>query len=74
LILLVPERGFEPPTYWLRIRHQRKSYVSRTLWLALLAPEIIEAILSGRTDQGMTLEQLERPLPALWEDSGACSD
>ena len=36
-----------------------KSYVSRILRLALLAPDIVEAILAGRTDQGMMLEQLE---------------
>ena len=45
-----------------------KSYVSRILRLALLAPDIIEAILAGRTDQAMMLEQLERPLPASWEE------
>ena len=45
-----------------------KSYVSRILRLALLAPDIVEAILAGRTDQGMILEQLERPLPARWEE------
>jgi hypothetical protein len=45
-----------------------KSYVSRILRLALLAPDIIEAILAGRADQCMTLEQLDRPLPATWED------
>ena len=45
-----------------------KSYVSRILRLALLAPDIVEAILTGRTDQGMILEQLERPLPASWEE------
>jgi hypothetical protein len=44
-----------------------KSYVSRILRLALLAPDIAEAILAGKTDQGMMLEQLERPLPASWE-------
>jgi hypothetical protein len=44
-----------------------RSYVSRILRLALLAPDIVEAILAGRTDQGMMLEQLERPLPASWE-------
>ena len=43
-----------------------KGYVSRILRLALLAPDIIEAILAGRTEQGMLLEQLERPLPASW--------
>jgi hypothetical protein len=45
-----------------------KSYVSRILRLALLAPDIVEAILAGRTDQRMILEKLERPLPASWEE------
>lgn len=45
-----------------------KSYVSRILRLALLAPDIVEAILAGGMDQGMILEQLERPLPASWEE------
>jgi hypothetical protein len=45
-----------------------KSYVSRILRLALLAPDIIEAILAGRADQPLTLEHLERPLPANWEE------
>jgi hypothetical protein len=45
-----------------------KSYVSRIVRLALLSPDIIEAILAGRTIQGMILEQLERPLPASWEE------
>jgi hypothetical protein len=44
-----------------------KSYVSRILRLALLAPDIVDAILAGRTNQGMMLEQLERP-PASWEE------
>jgi hypothetical protein len=52
-----------------------KSYVSRILRLALLAPDIIEVILTGRTDQAMVLENLERPLPASWQEaaSGTCS-
>jgi hypothetical protein len=45
-----------------------KSYVSRILRLALLAPDIIEAILAGRADQSLMLERLERPLPAAWEE------
>ena len=45
-----------------------KSYVSRILRLALLAPDIIEAILSARTDHALLLEQLQRPLPASWEE------
>ena len=45
-----------------------KSYVSRILRLALLAPDLLEAILAGSTEQGMMLEQLERPLPADWAE------
>jgi hypothetical protein len=45
-----------------------KSYVSRILRLALLAPDLVEAILAGRTDQELPLEQLERPLPASWAE------
>ena len=45
-----------------------KSYVSRILRLALLAPDIVEAILAGSTDQVLMLEKLERPLPASWEE------
>jgi hypothetical protein len=44
-----------------------KSYVSRILRLALLAPDIVEAILVGRTNQTLMLEKLERPLPTGWE-------
>jgi len=42
--------------------------VSRILRLALLAPDIIEAILAGRADQSLMLERLERPLPAKWQE------
>ena len=45
-----------------------KSYVSRILRLALLAPDIVDAILAGGTDQGVMLERLERPLPASWKE------
>jgi hypothetical protein len=44
-----------------------KSYVSRILWLALLAPDIVEAILGSWADQRVMLERLERPLPAGWK-------
>jgi hypothetical protein len=43
-----------------------KSYVSRILRLALLAPDIVEGILAGTADQALALERLERPLPASW--------
>ena len=36
--------------------------------MALLAPDIVQAILTGGTDQGIVLEQLERPLPGSWEE------
>jgi hypothetical protein len=45
-----------------------KSYVSRILRLALLAPDIVEAILGGWVDQRLMLEKLERPLPMRWEE------
>jgi hypothetical protein len=44
-----------------------KSYVSRILRLALLAPDIVEAILGGWADQRVVLEKLERPLPSNWQ-------
>jgi hypothetical protein len=44
-----------------------KSYISRILRLALLAPDIVEAILAGRMDQGLMLERLEQSLPANWQ-------
>ena len=43
------------------------SYVGRHLNLALLAPDIVEAILMGREPDGLTLEQLHR-LPKRWEE------
>jgi hypothetical protein len=45
-----------------------KSYVSRILRLALLAPDLVEAILAGTTDQTLMLERLEGPLPERWEE------
>ena len=45
-----------------------KSYVSRILRLALLAPNVVEEILVGRTDRALMLEQLERRLPTSWEE------
>ncbi len=45
-----------------------KSYVSRILRLALLAPDIVEAIVAERADRAVMLEQLERPLAPSWEE------
>jgi hypothetical protein len=44
-----------------------KSYVSRILRLALLAPDLVETIL-GNADPALMLERLERPLPTSWEE------
>jgi hypothetical protein len=45
-----------------------KSYISRILRLALLAPDIVEAILGGWADQRVMLKRMERPLPLKWEE------
>jgi hypothetical protein len=43
-----------------------ESYVGRVLRLTLLAPDIIEAILSGRQPADMQLATLMKPLPVDW--------
>jgi hypothetical protein len=43
------------------------SYVSRILRLTLLAPDIIEAILTGRQSNTLQLDDLLKPLPGLWK-------
>jgi len=43
------------------------SYVGRHLNLALLAPDIVEAIVMGREPDGLSLEKLCR-LPVEWEE------
>jgi hypothetical protein len=42
------------------------SYLSRILRLTLIAPGIIEAILSGRQPSTLQLDDLLKPLPAEW--------
>ncbi|HEV7448376.1 MAG TPA: LacI family transcriptional regulator [Steroidobacteraceae bacterium] len=42
------------------------SYLSRILRLTLIAPEIIEAILTGRQPSTLQLDDLLKPLPATW--------
>jgi hypothetical protein len=42
------------------------SYLSRILRLTLIAPDIIEAILSGRQPSTLQLDDLLKPLPAEW--------
>ena len=43
-----------------------KSYVSRILRLALLAPDIVEGIVAGDRDQAPLLESLRESLPDAW--------
>ena len=45
-----------------------KGYVSRVLRLALLAPNVVEAILEGRVNLTLTLEQLERLPRRRWDE------
>jgi hypothetical protein len=49
-----------------------KSYVSRTLRLMLLAPDIVEAILDGRQPQSLLLDDLEGGFPVEWELQRRC--
>ena len=42
-----------------------KSFVSRISRLTLVAPDIVEAIVTGK-ERGIMLEQLEEPFPADW--------
>jgi hypothetical protein len=43
-------------------------YVARILRLALIAPDIIEAIVDGREAEGMSLERLRQPMPMIWQE------
>ena len=49
-----------------------RSNPSRSLRLALLAPDIVEAILGGWADQRVMLETLERPLPVRVGGAAVC--
>jgi len=46
------------------------SYVARTLNLALLAPDIVEAILYGRAT-GLTLQSMPKTFPVDWAEQRA---
>ena len=48
--------------------------MSRILRLALLAPDMVEAILAGRTDQDMMLERPERLAPGARKSNANNSD
>ena len=48
-----------------------QSHVARTIRLALLAPDIIEAILNGQEPDGLPLWGLRRDVPVVWEERRA---
>ena len=45
-----------------------RSYVGRIMRLALLAPDIVEAIVRGEEPSGLSLERLTKRLPVVWEE------
>jgi hypothetical protein len=47
------------------------SYLSRILRLTLLAPDIIEAIMTGRQPSALQLDDLLKPLPSAWTEQSA---
>jgi hypothetical protein len=47
------------------------SYLSRTIRLSLLAPDIVEAILNGTQPATLQLADLETPFPIDWEQQRA---
>ena len=45
-----------------------RSYVGRIMRLALLAPDIVEAIVRGDEPSGLSLERLVKGMPMVWEE------
>ncbi len=45
-----------------------RSYVGRTLRLTALAPDIVEAVLTGNEPNGMSLERLGKGVPVVWAE------
>ncbi len=48
-----------------------RSYAGRILRLALLAPDIVEAIVEGTEPSGLSLERLVKGVPGVWEEQRA---
>jgi len=49
-----------------KVEKINESYLGRILRLTLLAPDIVEAILTGRQSNTLQLDDLLKPLPAVW--------
>jgi len=45
-----------------------QSYIARTIRLASLAPDIVEAVLNGQGRNNLSLRSLRRGLPISWEE------
>ncbi len=45
-----------------------RRYVNRIVQLALLAPDIVEAMLDGRQSKGLQLDDLMHSMPSGWEE------
>jgi hypothetical protein len=57
-------------TFCTRTRNQR-GLLGSVLRLALLAPDIVEAILTERQSSAMTLATLMQPFPVSWQEQVA---
>ena len=44
-----------------------RSYISRITRIALLAPDIVEAIVRGQEPSGLSLERLVKGIPDRWD-------
>lgn len=44
------------------------SYAARMFRLTMLAPDIIDAVLSGNEPEGVTMRKLARPIPIHWHE------
>jgi len=44
------------------------SFVAKTIRLAALAPDIIEAIFDGQEPDGLSLKSMRRDIPLSWHD------
>jgi len=48
-----------------------RGYLGTLLRLTLLAPDLVEALLGGRQQEGMSLPRLMEPVPAGWAEQRA---
>jgi hypothetical protein len=51
--------------------HLDHSYVARTLWLASLAPDLVEMIVEGSEPNSLSLRRLMKGFPIRWDEQRA---